>query len=536
MAPVSASDAVDIFISYSREDRPCAERLADVFSTSGWRVWWDREIDVGADFGALIEAKLVAAKAVVVLWSEHSIQSGFVKDEAGRARDASKLHPVRIDSVTLPIGFGHLQTFDLLRCRTAEADISPLVDQLGRALAKTSAGPGTSRRRSTVVRILQRNGTRVSAAGLVVVAIVALLARGWWREKQCNEAFARTNTGVEKLQDGNTEQAIDFFTEAIRMCSVQALAFRYRGEAYARLNDYPPAIADLDVALTLGLEEYAKKRVTELLAKIDEAQQKGAIAVASPPVPLPSPPPPTARPGQSSPAATPAPAVDRPPLEPSPPLRSPSAETERAIKNMFAPDKDTRIAATTSLVLDPARAASAVPLALQTANAQFTNESGVINTLVVLQAAGPAALQQQHDDVEQLLTRAERNGPQTKELVAKVRAAFNPIVYIQIGSEAQRALAVHLTRELVANGFEAAGVENVSTKADVPAATPEIRVQGTSGRGAAQIIGGVVQRLTTTPPKILSLARLTPKRDTYELWLDKRTCVDPQRRPPACEK
>src|SRR3954454_15763992 len=93
MSPGPADDAFDIFISYAREDRACAERVAEALAGCGWRVWWGRDIDVGADFSALIESRLQSCRAVIVLWSEHSVRSGFVKDEAGRALAASKLHP-----------------------------------------------------------------------------------------------------------------------------------------------------------------------------------------------------------------------------------------------------------------------------------------------------------------------------------------------------------------------------------------------------------------------------------------------------------
>jgi hypothetical protein len=201
---------------------------------------------------------------------------------------------------------------------------------------------------------------------------------------------------------------------------------------------------------------------------------------------------------------------------------------------MFAADKETRIAATTSLVLDPQRAATAVPAALRTAADQTANTSGVVNTLVLLQSAGPKVLHQHREEIEQLLTRAAGNGPETTELAAKVRAAFSPLVYIQIAAEAQQTLARRLRSTLQADGFEVPGIENVSAKAAVPAAVPEVRAQGSSGRGVAQMIGAIVQQVTATKPRILSIANAKPARDTYEVWLDQRSCVDPQHRPAAC--
>ncbi len=593
-APPDRTD-IDIFISYAREDRACAERFAEAFESYGWRVWWDRDIAVGADFAAIIESSLQSARAVVVLWSEHSVGSGFVKDEAGRARDASTLHPVRIADVPLPLGFGHMQTCDLLECGTEGADFSSLAEQLGRIIA-TAPGAAAAvrpRRRGGLGRTLRRPSTWIGAGGILAAVLVAFLVQGWRVERRCNEAFGRTDTGVQKLQEGSTEQAIDFFTEAIRMCGSQALPYRYRGEAYARLNDYPLAAADLERALALGLEGHGRRRATQLLATIAVAQKEGAIAVAGsvdePPPPgtdvaaSPEPAPPmtdagsvptgsiptggspigaapSSRPTGGSPApagppsgasstaggaasantrvtakapslpptlSLPSPAPAAQPLEADPALR-------QAVQNMFAADRDARIEATTSLVLDSKRAARAVPLAVDAALNQITNASGVINTLVVLQAAGPAALRRHGEAVERLLTRATPNGPQTADLVAKVRAAMSPLAYIYLSGDAQRAIGGRLKRELESRGFQVPAIGKPEATTAVPGTAPEIRVRGASGRGAAQVIGTIVQQLTKTTPTIVSIAGGAPSQDSYEIRLDQRTCIAPTRRPPAC--
>ena len=40
----------DIFLSYSREDRPFAEALTRLVEQGGHNVWWDRDIDSGSEF------------------------------------------------------------------------------------------------------------------------------------------------------------------------------------------------------------------------------------------------------------------------------------------------------------------------------------------------------------------------------------------------------------------------------------------------------------------------------------------------------
>jgi len=103
----------DIFISYAREDRECARVLAETLQRRGSTVWWDREMYAGEDFEEVIEREIENARAMIVLWSASSVRSHFVKAEATRALEMSKLLPVRIDDARLPLRFINLHTTDL---------------------------------------------------------------------------------------------------------------------------------------------------------------------------------------------------------------------------------------------------------------------------------------------------------------------------------------------------------------------------------------------------------------------------------------
>jgi len=103
----------DVFISYAREDRPAAERIARFLVRSGFSVWWDREIPVGRAFDDVIEERLHLARCVVVLWSSSSIQSEWVKTEAMEGAERQILLPALIEQVRIPLAFRRLQTVDL---------------------------------------------------------------------------------------------------------------------------------------------------------------------------------------------------------------------------------------------------------------------------------------------------------------------------------------------------------------------------------------------------------------------------------------
>ena len=104
----------DIFICYSRTDATVAETLAERLEAQGWSVYRDVKTQVGKSWHEEIEAELHASKAVIVLWSSKSRGSHEVLDEARYAKDNGKLFPVLIQQILRPLGFGGIQTADLI--------------------------------------------------------------------------------------------------------------------------------------------------------------------------------------------------------------------------------------------------------------------------------------------------------------------------------------------------------------------------------------------------------------------------------------
>src|SRR5215471_2097737 len=104
----------DIFISYKREDQATARKLADALESEGWTVWWDPKLRAGEHFDDVIEKGLNEAKCIIVMWSELSVQSRYVRDEATYALEKDKLVPVAIENVSLPFRFRGVHTLSLL--------------------------------------------------------------------------------------------------------------------------------------------------------------------------------------------------------------------------------------------------------------------------------------------------------------------------------------------------------------------------------------------------------------------------------------
>lgn len=104
----------DIFVSYSRKDEARAKQIIFALEKHGYDVWWDRDgIGGGLPVDDVIEEAITNSRCVLVLWSNHSTTSKWVKNEAGEGEDRDILVTVRIDRVKLPFKFRHLHATDM---------------------------------------------------------------------------------------------------------------------------------------------------------------------------------------------------------------------------------------------------------------------------------------------------------------------------------------------------------------------------------------------------------------------------------------
>ncbi len=136
----------DIFVSYARPDRERARLVAAALERRGWSVWWDHEIPPGRNFDDVIEEALGEARCVVVLWSQASTASDWVRNEASEAMQRQVLIPALIDAeVKIPLGFRRLQAADLSRWQgESSVEFEQFCDAVARNVGPPVGGGGGS--------------------------------------------------------------------------------------------------------------------------------------------------------------------------------------------------------------------------------------------------------------------------------------------------------------------------------------------------------------------------------------------------------
>ncbi len=115
--PTDEQRRIRIFLSYARVDRERVTKIAESLQAAGFEVWWDALIEGGATFAKTIAAALAASDAVLVVWSQASVESDWVLDEAMHGRDRHQLIPVCIDGSQSPLGFRQYHAIDLMHWR-----------------------------------------------------------------------------------------------------------------------------------------------------------------------------------------------------------------------------------------------------------------------------------------------------------------------------------------------------------------------------------------------------------------------------------
>jgi len=115
----------NIFISYPRGERKTVDRLARIFDKLRVSYWYDKSLVPTHDFSDEIKDQIDRSTSVIVIWSEESVRSPWVKAEAARAHDQGKLISAHVEKADLPLPHSILHSADLRAFREIdmEADL-----------------------------------------------------------------------------------------------------------------------------------------------------------------------------------------------------------------------------------------------------------------------------------------------------------------------------------------------------------------------------------------------------------------------------
>lgn len=99
----------DVAIAYAHEDRAQVHQIVDHLADRGLTGFWDWTIPPGQMWANIVERNILAAPTFLVLWTENSVRSDWVKEEVSIAKQAQrKILAFRDTSVSqnqISIGF-----------------------------------------------------------------------------------------------------------------------------------------------------------------------------------------------------------------------------------------------------------------------------------------------------------------------------------------------------------------------------------------------------------------------------------------------
>lgn len=209
----------DIFLSYTSEDVDRAKPLVRILEQQGWSIWWDHNIKPGKAFDQVVEDEIATARCLVVLWSNKSVQSDWVKSEADEGQKRKILIPAMIDNVVIPLGFRRTQAARLYDWRvddlchpqlklllvsieevlqrsstdTIHTVAAPLVPETGITNQKRPENADKNHRSLSLKQAKVVAITISSVIGLALIATILI-----WQTKVANNDADKSNTAGTK--------------------------------------------------------------------------------------------------------------------------------------------------------------------------------------------------------------------------------------------------------------------------------------------------------------------------------------------------
>lgn len=192
-------DPRQVFISFKTKERVVADRLQHALGHRGYNVWWQEKLQCGQEWHGEIDAALETAGCVVVLWSNASQDSPWVKHEASQAIARGVYAPARIEALKIDSPFDRFQATDLIEW-TGE-DSHPGFQNLLRRIEQLL--PPVLSPWERAVRVARRNLVAIGLLAFATVSVALLLKLGAAAKEQIAEQLRAS----QRLQESEKSLA-----------------------------------------------------------------------------------------------------------------------------------------------------------------------------------------------------------------------------------------------------------------------------------------------------------------------------------------
>jgi len=256
---------IEIFFSYSREDKPLRDKLEIHLSSLRQQgvisSWHDRQIVAGSEWEEEIDRHMRTADIILLLVSPDFVNSKYCYDielpYAIARHDAGEAYVIPI--LLRPVaGWKRLPFAKLQVYPSGAVPITQWADQ-DTAFVDVVEGIETA-----VEKLLTQRQEQIKA-------------EEQWRKQHAGESESFFNSGWEKGNKGDNQAAIADYDQAIRRNPDYAAAYSNRGNARSDLGDNKGAIADYDQAIKLK-PDYANAYNYRGNARTALGDKPGAIA------------------------------------------------------------------------------------------------------------------------------------------------------------------------------------------------------------------------------------------------------------------
>jgi hypothetical protein len=194
-----------VFVSYERKDQSILLPILEALAAEGVRLWWDRGLIPGDDFGARIEQRLQGCAAVIVLLSANSFEKktqNWVLQETKLAAELKKeLIPLVCDERKRPLEWrslvDHLQLVSLVGRSSQEVAVEMLKRDAVRRATKAQLNDKQSARVSAHTPSDSPNTSSIAPWARECLRLLAEI-------RDCLQEF---DAAVETWEDGTEDES-----------------------------------------------------------------------------------------------------------------------------------------------------------------------------------------------------------------------------------------------------------------------------------------------------------------------------------------